>query len=134
MRKIILCNMMSLDGFFEGANHTIDWHNVDPEFNAFADDQINSVDAIIFGRKTYELMASYWTTSEALTNDPIIANQMNAKPKIVFSRTMTSAEWKNTRLIKENIQVEIEKLKQQTVAPSLPPARCFKFIPPAGGT
>lgn len=113
MRKIIVCNMMSLDGFFEGAGHTIDWHNVDAEFNEFAENQLNSVDTILFGRKTYELMASYWTSSEALTTDPIIANQMNSKPKIVFSKTMTNARWKNTRLIKENIQPEIEKLKQQ---------------------
>lgn len=104
--------MMSLDGFFEGAGHSIDWHNVDTEFNEFADEQLNSVDTLIFGRITYELMLSYWTSPEALTNDPVIANQMNSKLKIVFSRTMTKAGWKNTRLINENIQEEFEKLKQ----------------------
>jgi dihydrofolate reductase len=111
MRKIILFNMMTLDGFFEGTNHSLDWHNVDTEFNEFADEQLNSVDTLIFGRKTYDLMVSYWTTPAALTNDPVIANQMNSKSKIVFSKTMTKAEWNNTRLIKENIKVEMEKLK-----------------------
>ncbi len=112
MRKIILFNMMTLDGFFEGTNHTLDWHNVDAEFNEFAVEQLNSVDTLIFGRKTYDLMVSYWTTPSVLTNDPIIANQMNSKNKIVFSKTMTKAEWNNTQLIKDNIIVEVEKLKQ----------------------
>ena len=112
MRRIILFNMMTLDGYFEGADQSIDWHRVDEEFNSFSEDQINNVDAILFGRKTYDLMESYWTTAEALTNDPIIANLMNAKAKIVFSRTMTQAAWNNTRLIKDNILSEMEELKR----------------------
>lgn len=59
MRKVILVNMVTLDGFFEGPNREIDWHNVDDEFNKFAVDQLNSVDVLLFGRVTYELMASY---------------------------------------------------------------------------
>ena len=112
MRKIILFDMISLDGFFEGANHSLDWHNVDAEFNEFANDQLKSVDTLIFGRKAYDLMVNYWTTSAALTDDPAIANQMNSKHKIVFSKTMTKAEWNNTRLIKGNIKEEIEELKK----------------------
>lgn len=103
--------MMTLDGYFEGPDHEIDWHHVDAEFNDFSDEQLNSVDAILFGRKTYDLMVSYWTTPEALKNDPIIANQMNSKPKIVFSKTMTKADWNNTILIKDNILSEMEKVK-----------------------
>lgn len=113
MRKIILFNMMTLDGFFEGDNQTIDWHNVDADFNDFSNEQINSVDAILFGRKTYELMESYWTSPEAISNDPVIANQMNSKSKIVFSKTMKKAEWNNTLLINDNIHSEMEKLKNQ---------------------
>ncbi len=56
MRRIILFNMMTLDGYFEGADQSIDWHRVDEEFNSFSEDQINSVDAILFGRKTYDLV------------------------------------------------------------------------------
>lgn len=54
MGKVILFNMITLDGFFEGVNHSIDWHNVDEEFNLFANDQLNSVDTLIFGRITYK--------------------------------------------------------------------------------
>ncbi len=113
MRKIILSNLVSLDGYFEGPNREIDWHNVDEEFNEYAIDFLNSVDTLLFGRVTYQLMASYWPTPTAIANDPIVAEKMNSLPKIVFSRTLEKVEWKNTRLVKEAIAEEISKLKQQ---------------------
>jgi dihydrofolate reductase len=113
MRKVILFNMVTLDGFFEGPNGEIDWHKVDEEFNQFAIDQLNSVDVLLFGRVTYELMASYWPTPAATADDPIVAEKMNTMPKIVFSRTLEKAEWNNTRLVKENVVEEITRLKQQ---------------------
>jgi dihydrofolate reductase len=105
--------MVTLDGFFEGPNGEIDWHNVDEEFNDFANEQLNSIDILLFGRVTYELMASYWPTPSAAMNDPVIADKMNKLPKIVFSKILTSVEWQNTRLVKENIVEEISKLKQK---------------------
>jgi len=113
MRKVIFFMLTTLDGFFEGPNREIDWHNVDEEFNEFAIDQLNSVDVLLFGRVTYELMASYWPTPAAATDDPIVADKMNHLPKIVFSKTLSSVDWQNTRLVKENIAEEISKLKQQ---------------------
>lgn len=113
MRKVILFNMVTLDGFFEGPNGEIDWHKVDEEFNQFAIDQLNSVDVLLFGRVTYELMASYWPTPAATADDPIVAEKMNTMSKIVFSRTLEKAEWQNTRLAKENVVEEITRLKQQ---------------------
>ncbi len=80
--------MVTLDGFFEGPNHEIDWHHVDEEFNQFAVEQTSAVDALLFGRVTYQLMASYWPTSIAVQNDPIVADLMNRLPKLVFSRTL----------------------------------------------
>ncbi len=113
MRKVLLFMLVTLDGYFEGPHGELDWHNVDEEFNEFARDQLNSVGVLLFGRRTYELMARYWPTPSATTNDPIIAKKMNAMPKIVFSTTLENAEWNNTRLIKANIAEEISKLKQQ---------------------
>lgn len=113
MRKIFIFNMMSLEGFFEGPNREIDWHTVDGEFNEFAEHQLNEVDILIFGRVTYELMANYWPTETAMTNDPIIANKMNTLPKIVCSKTLKKADWSNTRLVTENIAKEISTLKHQ---------------------
>jgi dihydrofolate reductase len=71
------------------------------------------VDMLLFGRVTYQLMASYWPTPAARTDDPIVAERMNNLPKIVVSRTLSKAEWQNTRLVKENAIAEISKLKQQ---------------------
>ncbi len=112
MRKIIFQNLISLDGFFEGPNKEIDWHNVDDEFNKFANEFLDSVDLLLFGRITYELMASYWPTENAIKDDPMVANRMNSISKIVFSKTLDKAEWINTKLIKENVVDEILKLKQ----------------------
>jgi dihydrofolate reductase len=113
MRKLCIFNLVSLDGYFEGTNREIDWHNVDDEFNEFAIGQLNSTDLLLFGRVTYELMASYWPTETAIKNDPIVAGKMNSLTKIVFSKTLSTVEWNNTRLVKENIAEEILKLKQQ---------------------
>jgi dihydrofolate reductase len=104
--------MITLDGFFEGPNRDIGWHNVDDEFNEFAIEQLNSADGLIFGRVTYELMAAYWPTETVSTDDPIVAGKMNSIPKIVFSRTLEKAGWNNTRLVKDKAPEEISKLKQ----------------------
>ena len=112
MRKIFLFMMVSLDGYYEGPGGDINWHNVDDEFNAFAVQQTSEVDTLLFGRKTYEVMAGYWPTEAALSADPIIAGLMNSLPKIVVSTTLDSAGWNNTRLVKENVAEEISKLKQ----------------------
>jgi dihydrofolate reductase len=114
MRKLFAFNLVTLDGYFEGPNREIDWHNVDAEFNDYAIDMLNSVDTLIFGRVTYQLMASYWPTPDAIKNDPIVAEKMNTLPKIVFSRTLEKAEWHNTRLVKADIEEEIKKIKKQS--------------------
>lgn len=113
MRNLFSFNMISLDGFFEGPNRDINWHNVDEEFNQFAIDQLQAVDTLLFGRVTYELMESYWPTPDAIKNDPEVADLMNRLPKIVFSRTLDRVEWQNSMLVKDNIADVITRLKQQ---------------------
>lgn len=120
--------MITLDGFFEGPNREIDWHNVDEEFNVFACEQLREADVLLFGRVTYELMASYWPSSDAVANDPIIANLMNTKPKIVFSRTLSTVDWNNTRLVKENSAEVIARLKQMSGLPAGAPAQIGKDL------
>lgn len=109
MRKLIVSNMMSLDGFFEGPNKELDWHVVDDEFFAYAREMLNSVDMILFGRTTYELMAAYWP----FARKDEIAEKMNTLPKIVFSRMLDRADWNNTRLVREDAPAEIRKVKNQ---------------------
>src|SRR5271157_160394 len=114
MRKIIFFMLTSLDGYFEGTGRDISWHNVDNEFNKFAIEQLNTVDTLLFGRVTYEMMASYWPTPAAKTNDPVVAEKMNTTPKLVCSKTLQKGEWQNTRLIKDNFVEEMQKLKKQS--------------------
>jgi dihydrofolate reductase len=113
MRKIIFFMLTSLDGYFEGPDRDINWHNVDDEFNEFAVQQTGEFGALLFGRVTYELMASYWPTELAKRDDPIIAGLMNNLPKIVFSKTLEKVEWENTRLVKDNFVEAISNLKQE---------------------
>jgi dihydrofolate reductase len=113
MRKIIFQMMITVDGFFEGPDQELDWHVVDKEFIDYAIDLLDSVDAILFGRVTYQMMAAYWPTPAAIEDDPIVAERMNNLPKIVFSPTLEEVEWQNSRLVKGNIAEEVEKLKHQ---------------------
>ena len=113
MRRILFFMMMSLDGYFEGPGGEIDWHNTDEEFNGFAISQLKEVGTLLFGRVTYEMMASYWPTAEAKKNDPVVAELMNSLPKIAFSKTLPRAHWENTRLVKDGFAAEITKLKHQ---------------------
>ena len=109
MRRLIVSNVMSLDGFFESKDKKLDWFIVDEEFLAYAREMLRSVDTIIFGRATYEHMAAYWPSAPR----DEIADAMNSLPKIVFSRTLDKAEWNNSRLVKRDAAEEMAKLKQQ---------------------
>lgn len=114
MGRLISFMMISLDGYMAAVNDAIDWQVIDDEFNQFAADQLNAVATLVFGRVTYEGMASYWTTPEAMADDPIIAAKMNELPKIVFSSTLASADWQPTTLIKDRIPEAVAELKQQS--------------------
>lgn len=116
VRKIFFFMLISIDGFFEGPDHDLSWHNTDDEFQEFAIEQTSNLGAILFGRRTYEMMAYFWPSEEARKTDPIVAGLMNNTPKIVFSRTLAKVGeteyWKNVRLIKDSVEDEIKKLKQ----------------------
>ncbi len=112
MRRVLLFMMVSVDGYYAGPNGDLDWHNVDAEFNEFAIAQLKTAGALIFGRVTYQMMASYWPTEAAVLDDPEVAGYMNRLPKIVFSETLDKAEWNNTRLVKDDVGDEMRKLKR----------------------
>jgi dihydrofolate reductase len=114
MPKIMVFNMVSVDGFFAGTDGSINWHNVDGEFNEFAAKQTGEFGMLIFGRVTYDLMANYWPTDQARKNDPIVAKIMNTTPKIVFSKNLQKATWNNTSLVSDINVDEIKQLKEQS--------------------
>lgn len=110
MRRLVVWNMMTLDGYFEGPKPwEIDWHEYvwGEELERFSLDQAREVGTLLFGRKTYEGMAGYWSTA---TGE--VAEFMNAVPKVVFSNTLATADWNNTRLVKGSAAEEVARLKQ----------------------
>jgi len=113
MRKLIVSNLVSLDGFISGPNGEIDWFGWDKELESYSKEQLGSMGTILFGRVTYELMVGYWPTATADTIDRMIIDAMNNLPKIVFSRTLDKVEWKNSRLVKDDIEGEVAKLKRE---------------------
>ncbi len=115
MRKVIVSNLISLDGFYAGPQGEIDWFAgiADKEFEAYAIQLIDSIDTMLFGRVTYELMAGYWPTATPDADDPKIIKAMNSSPKVVFSKTLQKVEWENSRLVKGDPSEEVSRLKKQ---------------------
>jgi dihydrofolate reductase len=116
VRKLIVFNHVSLDGYFVDANGGMNWAKTNPadaEWKAFVADNTQGNGPLLFGRVTYDLMASYWPTPMADQHDPVVAERMNSAPKIVFSRTMQKASWQNTRLITGDLATEVRKLKNE---------------------
>jgi len=111
MGTLILFNLVSIDGYFAAPGGELDWHNVDEEFQLFAIEQLDSAAALLFGRVTYQLMAAFWPSPEALKADPQTAARMNSLPKYVVSRTLKSADWNNTQLLKRVDPDEIRALR-----------------------
>jgi len=117
LRKIVIFTSVSLNGFFEGPNHDISWHNVDDEFNKFAIEQLREIDTILFGRRTYQLFEDAFPKAAA---DPATskdnlekANLINNMNKIVYSKTLQSVRekegWRNVRLVR---QMNPDEIKQ----------------------
>jgi dihydrofolate reductase len=109
MRKVIMYNLMTVDGLFEGPNHDIQWFRWNEEMQRYTEEtQIGKGEAILFGRRTYEMMAQYWPTAP----DDEIARFMNGTEKVVFSRTLKQADWANARVHNDPV-AEVPRLKQQ---------------------
>jgi dihydrofolate reductase len=114
MRKLVVFNQVTLDGFIADINGDISWaRKQDAEWNAFVQGNASGGGELLFGRITYDLMASYWPTPLAMKNNPMVAERMNNLPKVVFSRTLEKASWNNTKLVRGNIAVEVRKMKKE---------------------
>ena len=114
MRKLVVFNQVTLDGYFTDRNGDMSWaHKDDAEWNAFAADNAKGGGVLVFGRITYELMSSFWPTPQAMKSFPTVAEGMNNLPKVVFSRTLEKASWNNTKLVKSGMAAEIRKMKKE---------------------
>lgn len=114
MRRLSVFNQVSLDGYIADAHGDMSWaHKEDPEWNAFAAENAGGNGVLLFGRVTYDLMASYWPTPAALKTAPEVAAGMNRMQKVVFSRKMKKAAWQNTTLVKKDIAAVVRKMKSE---------------------
>jgi dihydrofolate reductase len=114
MRKVIVSNYATLDGFTSGTSDELDWFHWNEETEQYAKEIMEDVDTILFGRVTYDLMAGYWPTPASREEDPVIRDFMNETPKLVFSRTLKEATWNDTQVIPELNESVVAELKQQT--------------------
>lgn len=112
MRRLIMWNLVSLDGYFEGeTNWDLSFHELvwGKELEDFSLTQLKSADMLVFGKTTYKGMADYWTKAE---EEIEIAKFMNEIQKVVCSTTLKAAEWNNTLIVNDAV-AELPKLKQQ---------------------
>ncbi len=116
MRTLVAFNNVTLDGYFTGSNGDFSWAHQgdrDAEFDAFVADNARGGGVLVMGRITYQLMAGYWPTPQAIKNDPLVAEGMNSMPKVVFSRTLAQASWSNTTLVKGDLAAAMREMKQE---------------------
>jgi dihydrofolate reductase len=111
-RKIIFAINMTIDGCFD---HTA--VIADDELHKFYTTLLNDVDIVLFGRKTYQLMESFWPKahedSRSTKSMLAFADKINNMHKIVFSKTLTEANWKNTSINKGNLVDKVLNLKKK---------------------
>jgi dihydrofolate reductase len=111
MARLIMWNLMTLDGFVEGPNRDISWH-LDvwgEELEQLSIEQLNAAGGLLFGRLTYELTAKHWPGASGE-----VADFMNAAPKYVFSRTLKKSDWNNTQLYGDDVPETVARLKRES--------------------
>ena len=115
-RKCAAFMQISLDGYYCDAQGDMSFAHKAPEdaeWNEFVAGNARSGGMLLFGRKTYEMMAAWWPTPMAAQAMPQVAAHMNALPKIVFSRSLTSASWSNTKLVRDDVVATVRQMKDE---------------------
>jgi len=116
MRKIIMFNRVSMDGFFAGPNgESHEWFINDPEVDKAAHEMMQP-DTVLFGRVTYQIFENHWPKTAADPKAPkearATANELKEMNKLVFSKTLNKVNWENAELIKGDLIEKVKKLKQ----------------------
>jgi dihydrofolate reductase len=113
MGKLTVFQFMTLDGYYADPDADTSWHQHDPggDSSKYAAEMLGLGSTLIFGRLTYEFMASFWPTPMANVLMPDVATGMNDADKIVFSRTLESADWKNTTIVREDAVKAVKRMK-----------------------
>ena len=116
MGKLIYLLNVSLDGYIETPDHSLDWAIVDDELHTWFNDQMRSLDATLYGRRLYEVMAAHWPTGEddpestEVTRD--FARIWNPMPKIVFSTSLERVDH-NSRLVHGDVGDVLKEVRRE---------------------
>jgi dihydrofolate reductase len=116
MRKLIAFEMLTLDGCYASTDGDFDWahrRERDTEWAAFVQGNAGGGGELVFGRTTYQMMASWWPTPAASQNEPLVVERMNALPKFVCSCTLHEATWNNTTLLRGDAVPQLRALKHE---------------------
>jgi dihydrofolate reductase len=116
MQKLTVFENLSLDGYYVDRKDEMTWakNDNDAEFNAFSSESAQGEGTLVFGRVTYDLMASFWPTPQARQLFPVVAERMNSGRKLVFSRTLSHAPWNNTTVLQGDLVAEMRRLKSES--------------------
>jgi len=119
MRKLKLQMQISLDGYVAGTEGQLDWMtwNWDEKLKNFVTNLTNSVDSILLGRNMAEGFINHWQEALNKQNDPEnleFAKKMVGYEKFVFSKTLQTIQGQHTKLIKEDLEQEVDSLKSKT--------------------
>ena len=118
MRKLIVTMWVTLDGYIAGPNGELDWvtSGYDKDMGQYEDAVVSAADTLVLGRRTYESFAGSWPkvpdNPDVSEEERTYARKVNAMRKVVFSRSLPSADWNNSTLVREIVPEEIEKMKQ----------------------
>jgi dihydrofolate reductase len=120
MRKVVLLEHVSLDGYVAGPNGEMDWIRLDDELWDYVSDLQVAADAAIYGRLTYQMMEGYWPTAGegpgATQHDKDHSDWLKRSTKVMVSRSQSSAAWgddDSALVVGQNLGDEIEAMKQQ---------------------
>ncbi len=111
MRRIFLFMNVSLDGYFEAPGGDLSWAGHD--YEAFSPESSAAVDTILLGRRTFEMMRSYWPTPPAAEMAPEVARFMNDRSKVVASHAPFDPGWQNATVITGDVPEAVRQLKAQ---------------------
>jgi dihydrofolate reductase len=112
MSEVVMDHLVSLDGYCSGANDEIDWFGFDEESLEWSRQLLRAAKTIVMGRRTFEVMESYWPTPAARKEEPYISERMTELPKLVFSRSRNSSSWVNTEFVDKPVGAVIRELKR----------------------
>jgi dihydrofolate reductase len=113
MRRLSVFNNVSLDGYFVDATGDMSWahQQSDDEWDEFTTNNASGGGELLFGRVTYQMMESFWPTAQGHESNPVVAEQMNDLPKVVYSRTLDDVSWQNTTLVRDHLEDDVRERK-----------------------